>query len=305
MPWGKMDDKFHRNRKVRALRKTEAGRDALGVWVYWWSWCLDDPELTGIVPRDELNAADLKAAELLVSVELWDEVDDGYAFHDFASYNPTREKVEHKRAADRERQAAKRSDASRADVASESPANLPRVASTRDPVPSRPVPSQISSENSSPLDATVELSRAPGRTAVFEPRSGFNSRHLERLFSELRSAQPGGGRFKAQRSDYDRSQKAVDWAHEQNPADPAAACRASIGNFLAHASGRERDGWPYWAWANDPGRWFAYVPVSSGNLGQRRASGGMAPVMSDEDEAEMRAKPKPAWRGRELPEDTQ
>lgn len=38
MPWGRMDDKFHRNEKVRRLRKIRGGREALGVWVFWWSW---------------------------------------------------------------------------------------------------------------------------------------------------------------------------------------------------------------------------------------------------------------------------
>lgn len=108
MPWGKMDDKFHRNPKVRALRRMKGGREALGVWVYWWSWCLDDPSLTGFVPEDELSGVDAKAAALLCEVGLWDKTDHGYQFHDFSDYNPTREKLEAKRAADRKRIAADR-----------------------------------------------------------------------------------------------------------------------------------------------------------------------------------------------------
>lgn len=86
MTWGKMDDKFHRNRKVRELRRLKGGREALGDWAHWWSWCLDDPELTGVVPEFELDASERKSAALLVQVGLWDVVDGGYRFHDFRPY---------------------------------------------------------------------------------------------------------------------------------------------------------------------------------------------------------------------------
>ncbi len=138
MTWGKMDDKFHRNRKVRALRQLEGGRAALGTWVCWWSWCLDDPELTGVVPADELSAVDEASAQLLVDVGLWDRVEGGYAFHDFHAYNPTRAQIDAKREADRERVASKRK-ASRSDVARDSVATNTRVAPPGR-VPSRPDP---------------------------------------------------------------------------------------------------------------------------------------------------------------------
>lgn len=139
MTWGKMDDKFHRNRKVRELRRVRGGREALGVWVFWWSWVLDDPELTGVVPSYELESTEVKAAELLVEHGLWDTVDGGYRFHDFHDYNPTRAQVEAKREADRSRVAGKRG-ASRADVACDTETTNARVASTR--VPTRPDPSR-------------------------------------------------------------------------------------------------------------------------------------------------------------------
>ncbi len=106
MPWGKMDDKFHRNRKVRALRRMGSkGRDALATWVFWWSWCLDDGgEFDGFVPSEELSAADAKAAPTLVAVGLWENAESGYRFHDFNIYNPTKEQVMHKRESDRNRQ---------------------------------------------------------------------------------------------------------------------------------------------------------------------------------------------------------
>lgn len=147
MPWGKMDDKFHRNRKVRGLLRVHGreGREALGCWTFWWSWCLDDPDLTGVVPGYELDEDETESARLLVDVGLWDVVDEGYRFHDFHDYNPTREQRDAKKSADRERVANKRG-ASREDVASDTNATDERVAcesknvaSTR--VPSPPIPS--------------------------------------------------------------------------------------------------------------------------------------------------------------------
>lgn len=143
MSWGKMDDKFHRNRKVRALR--EMGRDgvlAIGVWTFWWSWCLDDPELTGIVPRSELSKTDLKAASKLVEVGLWEEVSGGFLFHDFHFYNPTKSQVEAKREYDRKYVSLKRLEKSD-DVVNDISNQGPDLSSTnRVPRASRPVPSQ-------------------------------------------------------------------------------------------------------------------------------------------------------------------
>ena len=142
MTWGRMDDKFHRNRKVRELRQSKAGREALGVWVFWWSWCLDDPELLGVIPMSELPSADQKAAKMLVAVGLWDESEvGGYRIHDFHSYNPTKDQREAKLLADRARVAASRN-ASRENVARDSDATKTRVASTRVPIPSHPIPEE-------------------------------------------------------------------------------------------------------------------------------------------------------------------
>ena len=108
MVWGRMNDKFHRSRKVRELRKTRAGREALGTWVFWWSWCLDGEDLTGVVPADELSRDDDRCAPLLVSVGLWEPIPGGYRFHNFNRYNPTREQVDARRERDRSRRASER-----------------------------------------------------------------------------------------------------------------------------------------------------------------------------------------------------
>jgi hypothetical protein len=129
--WGRMDDKFHRNKKVRALRKSPAGRLALGTWLFWWSWCLDDPELDGFVPTDELDSADLKSAELLCANGLWDRVDGGFRYHDFHDYNPTKKQRLHKLESDRLRAAEKRS--LQQEVARDSSATRPRLAKESPP----------------------------------------------------------------------------------------------------------------------------------------------------------------------------
>lgn len=132
MTWGRMDDKAHRNRKVRALyRMGTPGREAYGVWTYRWSWCLDSPDLDGFIPDDELDEGERRSAELLCSGlhngrGLWRKVDGGYVIHDFHEYNPTKKQRQKKLRADRERQAEKRalekeSHATRTRLDSESP----------------------------------------------------------------------------------------------------------------------------------------------------------------------------------------
>lgn len=110
MSWGKLDDKFWRHPKVKKLRAQGAqGREALGVWLFWWSWCLDEQPRSGLVPESELPAADSKLAQLLVDVGLWDATPAGYNFHDFWVYNPAADtKADTKKEADRKRIAAKR-----------------------------------------------------------------------------------------------------------------------------------------------------------------------------------------------------
>jgi hypothetical protein len=160
-----MDDKFHRNRKVRAVRRARGGLEALGVWVVWWSWCLDDPDQSGVVPLLELSAADLRASRLLVEHGLWEPVADGFLFHDFDEYNVSAAKADAKREADRVRVAAKRAD-SRGDVACDKSDNRATVASDKSDasqkvaLPSRPVPVPVPTKDSAPL-ALVSAEAAP------------------------------------------------------------------------------------------------------------------------------------------------
>jgi hypothetical protein len=135
-------------------------------------------------------------------------------------------------------------------------------------------PSRDVSETSQPVTVGHNLSlcavqcsssAVPNQYRATHVREGggseiFDSKTLVSLFSELR-VKRGGGSYKLQRTDYDRAQSAVEWATEQNSKDPLAACRSSMQKFFEHAGGKEGDGWPFWGWANDPGKWFAYKPT--------------------------------------------
>lgn len=99
MTWFKVDDTFHAHPKVMA-----ASPAALGLWVVAGSWSAQ--ALTeGRIPRHVLPRLmprwDRYAREL-VALGLWEEAEDGFVFHDWADYNPTRAEA----LAQRERKAA-------------------------------------------------------------------------------------------------------------------------------------------------------------------------------------------------------
>lgn len=143
MPWGRMDDKWHKRRDVSALRrKGAAGLAALGLWDFFVSWCLDDPALDGFVPADELTGFERRGPlQLLLSVGLWIKTDGGFVIQDFATIAPNPEQVEAKREADRVRIAQKRAQGVLGlvpDVARDSHAGRIHA---RDPVPG-PIPTR-------------------------------------------------------------------------------------------------------------------------------------------------------------------
>jgi hypothetical protein len=311
MPWGRMDDKFHRNSKVRELRRARGGRDALGAWVYWWSWCLDDPELTGFVPADELPAADLKAAELLVKVGLWDECEGGYMFHDFNHYNPTKRQVEDKKEADRIRAAEKRAAeklANRSKSTSESKETSHatperesfELESTRVPIPSHPVPSHsqplppVESGPRPDLDSGVKIRPAAvGRpsasqrmAAQFEAATlTLKREQIGQLFSEARQA-TGKGSYRLKYTDDDLADSAIAWALSDHPSDPGRACVLSIANYFAHCAteegSRRFDAWAFSGWAKDPGKWFAHSAVNGRRNGPGEVSTEFDPSQNEE-----------------------
>lgn len=89
MTWFKVDDAAHSHRKM-----VEAGLPAAGLWMLAGSWSAQ--HLTdGHVPAAMVSrlGATAKDARRLVAVGLWDTVADGYQFHDWEDYQPTRAEV--------------------------------------------------------------------------------------------------------------------------------------------------------------------------------------------------------------------
>lgn len=138
MTWFKVDDGWWSHPKVIPVES-----DARGIWVSAGSWCAQ--HLTdGFLPEyalkmiTELRGNKLKAAcEELIEAGLWKRRPGGFLFHDWEKYQPIREDVEKKRAADRERKAA-----SRVRAATErKPRRFGKESNS--PVPSRPVHTPI------------------------------------------------------------------------------------------------------------------------------------------------------------------
>lgn len=103
MTWMKVDDRLHAHRKARL-----AGLPAMGLWVLAGSWVADT--LTdGFVPATQPYAwgGTDELAHRLVDAGLWLPTEQlgeqGWMFHDWPDFQPTRADVMAKRVSDRER----------------------------------------------------------------------------------------------------------------------------------------------------------------------------------------------------------
>ena len=106
MTWVKLDDGFYDHPKVEGLSLA-----AVGLWTLCASYAgkhLSDGFVSDTRVQ-RLGGTDVLAGEL-IDAGLWDPVDDGIQFHDWAKYQFTRAAVEEKRASDRERQRRRRRD---------------------------------------------------------------------------------------------------------------------------------------------------------------------------------------------------
>lgn len=123
MTWFKVDDGFWSHPKTVGL-----SAEAVALWVRAGSYC--GQHLTdGVVPRHLLTMLQGTTAQAdeLMAAGLWLDDPEGYLFHDWHTYQPTRTKVENERAKTRERVAKHR----------ESKTSPSFLDSSR-PVPSRP-----------------------------------------------------------------------------------------------------------------------------------------------------------------------
>lgn len=111
--WFKVDDKLHDHPKVIA-----AGKAAMGVWVLAGAWASDN--LTdGFVPARVLGRWGTTGdARRLVEAGLWEAArqgaESGWRFHDWDGYQPSRDDVESRRVAEREKKARWREKSKRA-----------------------------------------------------------------------------------------------------------------------------------------------------------------------------------------------
>lgn len=143
MTWFKVDDTFYGHPKLTELEQGSCYFEAISLWVLAGSWCA--AQLTdGAIPAGQIRKLGCKkrAAEELVRVGLWERTTTGYAYHDWAKYQPTREEIEVRRRATaervrRSRNAARNAVTDRATDAATS--DVRNDVSNASPVPSRPV----------------------------------------------------------------------------------------------------------------------------------------------------------------------
>lgn len=142
MPWFKVDDRLHSHPKVGAV--LDSRPTALGLWVLAGSWCaamLTD----GRVPPGQVKRLGFAAADAatLVLAGLWHADGDGWVFHDWHEYQPTKADVLAERTATAARverwRNGRRNDVGNGVTASVTP-TVGNGVSTPAPIPSRPDP---------------------------------------------------------------------------------------------------------------------------------------------------------------------
>ena len=184
MTWFKVDDGFWGHPKQTALPP-----GPVALWVRAGSW--SGAQLTdGFVPAHMVTmlAGKKREADLLVAAGLWEEVDGGFQFHDWAKWQPTRDEVEKKRAEDAERKAAWRR-AKAAQKAAEAEmsqrdsertdAVTPRgVRSTR-PDPTRPDPSSPTEKTNTSKTSQGGLTEVDARASTPPPFPDHCQRHAD------------------------------------------------------------------------------------------------------------------------------
>lgn len=98
MPWFKVDDTLAFHAKTVA-----AGNAAMGLWVRAGAWSMSTLS-DGFVPDHIIVAMGTHTqARRLVEVDLWDEKDGGYVFHEWTQRQPSRAKVHAEREANAKR----------------------------------------------------------------------------------------------------------------------------------------------------------------------------------------------------------
>lgn len=171
MTWFRVDDSFYDHPKVTALDDGPCADHALALWLRSGVWCAKQLK-DGFISDAQVRkfSGKKKAAEELVRVRLWERVEGGFKFRNWAEYQPTRDQVEAKREKTRNKVTEWRSNHPRNQVTGE----VTNQPCNPAPVPSRPVPSlpdQRESERARArdLDEFERLFVTPHETAPMTP----------------------------------------------------------------------------------------------------------------------------------------
>ena len=160
MTWFKIDDSLYDHPKVEHLSLA-----AVGLWTLAGTYCAR--QLTdGVISHKRvgmLGGTDSLVAEL-VGAGLWVAVEEGYEFHDWTAYQPTRQEVEAKREGARERQRKHRRNVNVTRDSGVSHANVTALVTAPRPDPTRP---DHIKDIPSPADAVDAVSDAPDLFAEF------------------------------------------------------------------------------------------------------------------------------------------
>jgi hypothetical protein len=99
MSWVRIDDKAWSHPKLAGL-----SGNAVRLWLFALCWC-NQQESDGRVPATMLRifGASPKVAAELVAAGLWETAEDGWQFHDYLNYQPSREQLTAQRNATRDR----------------------------------------------------------------------------------------------------------------------------------------------------------------------------------------------------------
>jgi hypothetical protein len=206
MAWFKVDDGFATSPKVLSIPRP-ARLAAIGLWAIAGTWC--SRHLTdGRVPTYMLEewGADLSHGTALVASGLWVQTPEGFAFHDWGDYQPSKSETIANR--ERERQRKEQWRAKKAENAGESPNGTGegrdkpshRLSALPDPTrpdPTRPVPKGTSER--APRSSTKRGERLandwqPSADSVAKAKIDaphVNLRHEHEVFVDYWISQPG------------------------------------------------------------------------------------------------------------------
>lgn len=111
------------------------------------------------------------------------------------------------------------------------------------------------SGTTTPATLTADLSESDARGAAFA--KGFDIQAVARIYSGARDG-AGLGKYPLQGRHHERADAALRWALAEDPEDPEQAVHRSAQAYFEHGGDWEKSaGYPFPAWASDPGKWLA------------------------------------------------